>query len=63
MFYAGLEIDLALFRRARNRVMSFGLLTTGLPLLLGTAVGFVFGYRPVTAVVLGSLRSTPRISV
>ena len=28
MFSAGLEIDLALFRRARNRVMTFGLLTT-----------------------------------
>jgi Kef-type K+ transport system membrane component KefB len=55
MFCAGLEIDLALFRRARNRVMSFGLLTTGLPLLLGTAVGFLFGFPPVTAVVLGSL--------
>ena len=55
MFCAGLEIDLALFRRARNRVMTFGLLTTGLPLLLGTGVGFLFHYRPVTAIVLGSL--------
>jgi Kef-type K+ transport system membrane component KefB len=55
MFCAGLEIDLALFRRARNRVISFGLLTTSLPLLLGTAVGFLFDYRPVAAVVLGSL--------
>jgi Kef-type K+ transport system membrane component KefB len=55
MFCAGLEIDLALFRRARNRVMTFGILTTGLPLLLGTGVGYLFGYRPVTAVVLGSL--------
>jgi Kef-type K+ transport system membrane component KefB len=55
MFCAGLEIDLALFRRARNRVIAFGLLTTSLPLLLGTGVGFLFGYRPVPAVVLGSL--------
>jgi Kef-type K+ transport system membrane component KefB len=55
MFCAGLEIDLALFRRTRNRVMTFGLLTRGLPLLLGTGVGFLFGYRPVAAVVLGSL--------
>jgi len=55
MFCAGLEIDLALFRRARNRVIAFGLLTTGLPLLLGTGVGFLFGYRPVAAIVLGSL--------
>lgn len=55
MFCAGLEIDLALFRRARNRVIAFGLLTTLLPLLLGTSVGFLFGYLPVPAVVLGSL--------
>jgi len=55
MFCAGLEIDLALFRRARNRVMSIGLLTTAIPLLLGTGVGFLFGYPPVAAVVLGSL--------
>lgn len=55
MFCAGLEIDLALFRRARNRVIGFGLLTTAIPLLLGTGVGFLFGFRPVAAVVLGSL--------
>jgi Kef-type K+ transport system membrane component KefB len=55
MFCAGLEIDLALFRRAQNRVITFGLLTTSIPLFLGTAVGFLFGYRPVSAVVLGSL--------
>ena len=55
MFCAGLEIDLALFRRARNRVIEFGLLTTALPLLLGTGVGFLFGFQPVAAVVLGSL--------
>jgi Kef-type K+ transport system membrane component KefB len=55
MFCAGLEIDLALFRQARNRVIAFGILTTLLPLLLGTGVGFVFGYRTVAAVVLGSL--------
>ena len=55
MFCAGLEIDLALFRRARNRVIAFGILTTSLPLLLGTGVGFLFGFRPVAAVVLGSL--------
>jgi Kef-type K+ transport system membrane component KefB len=55
MFCAGLEIDLALFRRARNRVIEFGLLTTTVPLLLGTCVGFLFGLQPVAAVVLGSL--------
>src|SRR5277367_1056588 len=37
MFFAGLEIDLALFRRARNRSMTFGVTTTVVPLVLGTA--------------------------
>jgi Kef-type K+ transport system membrane component KefB len=55
MFFAGLEIDLAQFRRARNRSIIFGLVTTSIPLLLGTAVGLLFGYEPIAAVVIGSL--------
>lgn len=55
MFFAGLEIDLALFRRARTRSIVFGLLTTSIPLALGTGVGLWFGFQPVTAIVLGSL--------
>ncbi len=55
MFFAGLEIDLALFRRARNRSIIFGLLTTSIPLVLGAAVGLWFGYQTVPAIVLGSL--------
>jgi Kef-type K+ transport system membrane component KefB len=55
MFFAGLEIDLALFRQARRKAITFGLFTTGIPLLLGTAVGLWFGYHTIAAVVLGSL--------
>ena len=55
MFFAGLEIDLALFLKRRNRSLIFGLLTTMTPLLLGTAVGLLFGYRAIPAIVLGSL--------
>src|SRR6516164_6292073 len=55
MFFAGLEIDLWLFQRAKNKVCAFGILTTFLPLLLGTAVGLLFGYSPVSAIVIGSL--------
>jgi Kef-type K+ transport system membrane component KefB len=55
MFFAGLEIDLALFRRARNRSIGFGLTTTAVPQLLGTAVGFAFGYTVIPAIVIGSL--------
>ena len=39
MFFAGLEIDLALFRRARNRSIALGIATTMFPLMLGTVVG------------------------
>jgi len=55
MFSAGLEIDLALFRKVRNKSYVFGILTTTLPLLLGTAVGLLFGYALVPALVIGSL--------
>ena len=55
MFSAGLEIDLAHFRRVRNKAYIFGILTTTLPLLLGTAVGLLFEYRMVPALVIGSL--------
>jgi Kef-type K+ transport system membrane component KefB len=55
MFFAGLEIDLQQFRAAGRRTAIFGLWTTCVPLLLGTLVGFMFGYGAVAAVVLGSL--------
>jgi Kef-type K+ transport system membrane component KefB len=55
MFFAGLEIDIAQFRRERNKSIIFGFVTTSIPLLLGTAVGLLFGYQPVAAIVLGSL--------
>jgi len=55
MFFAGLEIDLVLFRRARTRSIIFGLLTTSIPLALGMAVGLWFGFQTVAAIVLGSL--------
>jgi Na+:H+ antiporter len=55
MFFAGLEIDLDNFRKSRNRTLTFGIITTSLPLLLGTAVGLFFGFTLVKAVVVGSL--------
>jgi Kef-type K+ transport system membrane component KefB len=55
MFFAGLEIDLILFRQARRKTTVFGLWTTIIPQLFGTAVGFFFGYKTVAAIVLGSL--------
>src|SRR5215469_8303339 len=55
MFSAGLEIDLALFRSAQTRSIIFGILTTTVPLMLGTLLGFVFHYALVPAIVIGSL--------
>jgi Kef-type K+ transport system membrane component KefB len=55
MFHAGLEIDLAQFRRARNRSVLFGLATTATPLLLGAGVGFAAGFPAIPAIVIGSL--------
>jgi Kef-type K+ transport system membrane component KefB len=55
MFFAGLEINLELFRRARNRSIALGIATTGLPLVLGTIVGLSFGYAAIPAIVIGSL--------
>ena len=55
MFFAGLEIDLTRFRQAQGRSILFGLITAGVPLLLGTTVGLMFGYRIIPAIVVGSL--------
>lgn len=55
MFMAGLEIDLGLFNRVRKRSVIFGIVTTSLPLILGSAVGFAFGYHVLAAFVIGSL--------
>jgi Kef-type K+ transport system membrane component KefB len=55
MFSAGLEIDLNLFRQVRTRSLSFGLITTVIPQVLGTALGLAFGYPMIPAIVIGSL--------
>jgi Kef-type K+ transport system membrane component KefB len=55
MFSAGLEIDIALFRRAQTRSIIFGLFTTTVPLLFGTLLGLGFGDALIPAIVVGSL--------
>ena len=55
MFITGLEVNLALFKAAKNRALIFGLLTTLLPQLFGTMVALQFGFQLVPAVVIGSL--------
>ncbi len=55
MFFAGLEINLTLFRQKISRSLVFGLITTLLPLLLGTMVASCLGYGLIPAIVVGSL--------
>src|SRR5262245_20738057 len=55
MFFAGLEVNLTLFRQSRRKVTIFGILTTSFPLVLGTLVGLWFGYAAIPAIVFGSL--------
>ena len=55
MFGAGLEININLFRKAQTRSVIFGLITTAVPQVLGTAFGLAFGYGIIPAIVIGSL--------
>jgi len=55
MFLAGVEIDLHGFRRHRWRSLGFGLLTFGIPLLLGWGTGRALGFPPASALLLGAM--------
>ena len=55
MFMAGLEVDLALFRRVKRRSITFGVITTFIPQILGTSVGLAFHYSLLGSIVIGSL--------
>src|SRR5690348_10814226 len=55
MFMAGLEVDLALFRRVKTRSITFAVITTFIPGVLGTGVGLAFHYDLLASLVIGSL--------
>jgi Kef-type K+ transport system membrane component KefB len=55
MFTAGLEIEIDLFRKAQSRSMTFGVITTVMPQILGTVFALAFGYQIIPAIVIGSL--------
>src|SRR4029453_13573327 len=55
MFFAGLEINLTLFRQKLSRSIVFGVATTSVPLLLGTLAALGLGYPLLPAIVVGSL--------
>lgn len=55
MFLAGVEIDLHGFRRHRWQSLAFGLLTFGLPMVLGWGAGTALGFELKSAILLGAL--------
>jgi len=55
MFVAGLEIDLTLFQKTRNRSLTFGTLTFIIPFVSGVVLGLGFGFGWLAAVLIGSL--------
>lgn len=55
MFVAGLEVDMEQFRRTRNRSLGFGIFTFLVPLIVGTLVGFRFGFGLNASILIGSL--------
>ena len=55
MFVAGLEVEIEQFRRRKNRSLGYGSFTFGIPLLLGTLLGRIFGFDWNAAILIGSL--------
>lgn len=55
MFVAGLEIDLAQFRRTRDRSITFGAYTFIFPAIAGILIGRGFGFDWNAAILIGSL--------
>ena len=56
MFLAGLEIDMADFKRNSRKSLAFGMYTFLIPMILGTAVGiWVLRFNVLTSVLLASM--------
>ncbi len=55
MFVAGLEIDLADFRKNKDRSLGFGIATFLIPLIFGTIVGRFFNFDWNASILIGSL--------
>jgi Kef-type K+ transport system membrane component KefB len=55
MFFAGFEVDIAQFNRARRKAATFGLLTFSLPFLLAVGLAALLGYPPNACAVIGAV--------
>ncbi|MEO6683004.1 MAG: cation:proton antiporter [Ginsengibacter sp.] len=59
MFLAGLEIDLKEFNKNKGKIITFGLITFILPLVIGTlATYYILGYGILSSILLASMFST-----
>ena len=54
IFLAGLQLDIETFKRYGRISGGFGLITSAIPLVLGTFVAFVLGYDAKAAILIGS---------
>ncbi len=55
MFFAGFEVDVDQFNRARRKAATFGLFTFACPFVLAAALGASLGYPPVACAVIGAV--------
>lgn len=55
MFVAGLEIDLAEFRKTKERSLGFGMATFWIPMIGGALLGQLFGFSLNASILIGSL--------
>lgn len=55
MFFAGYEVDIERFNRARRKAAVFGLATFSTPFLLGAGVGLAMGYQLNACAVIGAV--------
>jgi len=55
MFFAGFEVDIEQFNRARRKAATFGVLTFSAPFLLGAAIGWLMGYSVNSCAVIGAI--------
>ncbi|WP_145524209.1 cation:proton antiporter [Virgibacillus sp. SK37] len=58
MFIAGLELDFDGFKKYRNRSIFFGLLSFGIPFILGIMVGLLLGLNVLSAILFGTILSS-----
>ncbi|MBR0819902.1 cation:proton antiporter [Bradyrhizobium liaoningense] len=55
MFFAGFEVNIAQFQRARNKAMTFGVLTFACPFIFAIGLAAAMGYSGNACAVIGSI--------